>query len=98
MGKDVKLLYSDDLDRKSNEVLEDRRKPKEVFEAQRMYVGDKIYRKVVKEELEDWSGRLVQKTEWILETPDMKPLKKEEVPTRKLSYDEMKADLNKGNK
>jgi len=95
--KNVDLMYESDFEKKSNEVLEEHRQPKEVFEAQRMEIGGKIYRKITKSELEDWSGRLVEKTEWVLETPDMKPLTKEEVPTRNLSHNEMEDDKKKEN-
>jgi len=82
-------LYDSEAVQRSNEILEDRATPKEVFEAQRMEIGGKIYRKVVT--MEPGAYRPIEKTEWVLETEDMKPLNKQEVPSTKMSQNELDA-------
>ena len=84
----MKLLHPAEFIKKCEEVEKERASErssiKEMYEAQRMMIGGKVYRKV---KVPSENPKL-EKTEWVLETSNMEPLKKEEIPTGNFNYAE----------
>ena len=86
--KYMKLLHPAEFLEKCEQVDKDRAKDysstKEMYEVQRMYVGDKIYRKVKCKPDPNCESSQLEKYEWVLETPDMEPLSKDEAKAKSM--------------
>jgi len=86
----MKLLHPKEFIEKCEQVEQERAiersSEKEMYEAQRMMIGGKVHRKVKVPS----DNPNMEKTEWVLETPDMEPLNKEEIPKGNFNYLEIK--------